>query len=54
MNIMISSDGNVTLVYDEALRLDSLGELRIRRASHVEPADLVKARLISTIVSSSW
>jgi hypothetical protein len=37
MEILIAADGTARCVYGETLDLSLLGELRIRRASHVEP-----------------
>ena len=37
MQIYIDSSGNGRMVYDESLDLRTLGEIDIRRASHVEP-----------------
>ena len=37
MKLMISPQGDCQAIYDELLQLHSLGKLRIRRASHVEP-----------------
>ena len=39
MELVISPLGQVRCVYDEAIDLAQLGELLIRRASHVEPDD---------------
>jgi hypothetical protein len=39
MELVISPLGQVRCVYDEAIDLTQLGELSIRRASHVEPDD---------------
>ncbi len=39
MNLVISSNGQVRGIYDEAIALDALGTPRITRASHVEPDD---------------
>jgi hypothetical protein len=38
MELIIKSCGTVACVYGEDLDLRQLGSLRIRRASHVEPA----------------
>ena len=38
LTLLVSSSGQVRMVYDERLDAGSLGELRITRASHVEPA----------------
>lgn len=37
MELIVSPLGQVRCVYDEAIDLAQLGELSIRRASHVEP-----------------
>ena len=37
MQLVISPSGWVRALYDEAIPLESLGRLRITRASHVEP-----------------
>jgi hypothetical protein len=37
MQLVVSPQGLVRAVYDEAIDLASLGRLSIRRASHVEP-----------------
>ena len=37
MELMVLPDGSVRGLYDEALDLAALGQLTIRRASHVEP-----------------
>ena len=37
MELMIESGGVVRCLYDESLDLSSLGAVRIRRGSHVEP-----------------
>ena len=39
MELVISPLGQIRCVYDEAIDLAQLGELSIRRASHVEPDD---------------
>ena len=39
MDLVFSPTGQVRCVYDEAIDLAQLGELSIRRASHVEPDD---------------
>lgn len=39
MDLIVSPLGQVRCVYDEAIDLAQLGELSIRRASHVEPDD---------------
>ena len=40
MTLIIGPAGTAHCVYAEAIDLHSLGELRITRASHVEPDDL--------------
>ena len=37
MELIISTEGKVRCLYDEAIHLAELGELHITRASHVEP-----------------
>lgn len=37
MQLVIDRYGRTRSIYDEAIALDRLGSLRIRRASHVEP-----------------
>lgn len=37
MDLIVKTDGNVRLVYDEAIDLNSIGKVEIRRGSHVEP-----------------
>ena len=37
MQLIIDSSGNTRCVYDEALPLNQLGQIKIRRGSHVEP-----------------
>ena len=37
MDLVINSHGAVTCVYGEAIPLQQLGDVAIRRASHVEP-----------------
>ena len=37
MELLITPDGCVTCVYDEAIELAVLGQVSIRRASHVDP-----------------
>ena len=39
MEIVVSHNGSVRCVYDDALDLHSLGRIAIRRGSHVEPDD---------------
>jgi len=40
MILHVDAQGQVVCLYSEAIDLASLGELAIRRASHVEPDDL--------------
>ena len=40
MELIISADGDARCVYGEELNLTALGEVQIRRASHVEPDEL--------------
>jgi hypothetical protein len=37
MNLLIDPQGHVHCLYGEAMDLSTLGQLSIRRASHVEP-----------------
>lgn len=37
MELVITPDGVLRCVYDEAMDLAALGDVEIRRASHVEP-----------------
>jgi hypothetical protein len=37
MELVVSRDGGVKCIYDEALDLREFGKLQITRASHVEP-----------------
>ena len=37
MNLVIDAQGTVRCVYGETIALEVLGEVAIRRASHVEP-----------------
>ncbi len=37
MELIISADGDARCIYGEELNLTTLGEIQIRRASHVEP-----------------
>jgi len=37
MELLIGTSGNVRCVYDETLDLTSLGDIHIKRGSHVEP-----------------
>lgn len=38
MNLYVRPDGTLQAIYDEAVDLQQLGQVNIRRASHVEPA----------------
>ena len=38
MILHAASDGTMRCIYDEAIKLHSLGSLNIQRASHVEPS----------------
>ena len=37
MQIVVCSDGSMRCIYSEEINLQELGQLTIRRASHVEP-----------------
>jgi hypothetical protein len=37
MDLFVSPDGEIHCLYSEALDLGTIGQLAIRRASHVEP-----------------
>jgi len=37
LHLVIQPGGRVSCLYDESIRLEELGRVRIRRASHVEP-----------------
>lgn len=39
MEIVISFDGRLHAIYDDAFGLQELGNVSIRRASHVEPTE---------------
>ena len=39
MEILVQPDGMLRCVYDEAIDLSALGQMRIKRGSHVEPDD---------------
>lgn len=39
MDIIIESSGNARLIYEETLDLPSIGQVQIRRGSHVEPTE---------------
>ncbi len=39
MELVISTGGVITTIYDETLDLSAIGQQRIVRASHVEPDD---------------
>lgn len=49
MNLFIRPDGTVQCLYDEQLDLGKLGEVDIRRASHVEPAPLDTGKWIADL-----
>lgn len=38
MNLFVRPNGTIQAIYDEAIDLSALGDVYIRRASHVEPA----------------
>ena len=38
MNLYVRPDGSLQAIYDEAVDLQNVGGVNIRRASHVEPA----------------
>jgi hypothetical protein len=40
MDLVISPQGQMRYVYDETIDLATVGEVKITRASHVEPNDL--------------
>lgn len=42
MELVVSSQGVVRCLYEETLSLESLGTIRITRASHVEPDSVGK------------
>ncbi len=37
MDLLINSTGGIRCVYDESIDLSSIGQVSIRRGSHVEP-----------------
>ena len=37
MHLIIESSGNARCIYDETIPLSQLGNIKIRRGSHVEP-----------------
>lgn len=39
MQILVQPDGQLRCVYDESINLAAIGQLTIRRGSHVEPDD---------------
>jgi hypothetical protein len=39
MQLVIDPSGTIRCLYDEAIELDALGQLMIRRGSHVEPTN---------------
>ena len=39
MELVVHADGSLRCLYDETLDLSPLGQVTIRRASHVEPTD---------------
>ena len=39
MELVVQADGSLRCLYDETLGLWPLGQVSIRRASHVEPTD---------------
>ncbi len=39
MELIIDTTGQASCIYDETINLAELGQLSIRRASHVEPDD---------------
>jgi len=39
MDIIVSTDGHIRHIYDDKLDLTKVGQVRISRASHVEPDD---------------
>jgi hypothetical protein len=40
MELIIGTNGDARCIYGEELNLSALGEVQIRRASHVEPDEL--------------
>ena len=39
MELIVQADGSLRCLYDETVELSALGQVTIRRASHVEPTD---------------
>jgi hypothetical protein len=39
MELIVRADGSLRCLYDETVDLSALGQVTIRRASHVEPTD---------------
>ena len=39
MELVVQADGSLRCLYDETFDLSPLGQVTIRRASHVEPTD---------------
>ena len=39
MDIIVRSDGKASCIYAESIPVQSIGSLKISRASHVEPTD---------------
>jgi len=39
MELVVQADGSLRCLYDETVDLSALGQVTIRRASHVEPTD---------------
>jgi len=39
MELMVTPGGSINCIYGEEIELPALGEVSIRRASHVEPDD---------------
>ncbi len=39
MELIVPADGSLRCLYDETVDLSALGQVTIRRASHVEPTD---------------
>jgi len=40
MNLLVSPTGSIRCIYSESIDLNSLGNLKITRGSHVEPDEL--------------
>lgn len=49
MNLFIRPDGKLQCLYDEKVNLAAIGDVDIRRASHVEPAPLDKGKWIADL-----